>query len=546
LIHFIWQGMFVAILLAGVLRILRGQSTNARYAAACAALLLMLAAPLATMAIVMSSAPGRIANELSPVSAAQPESQRLAVEIESAIAPARTAKVTASPPPWSSIWSVRLASSLPWIILVWLLGVVCFSLRLIGGWLYTRRLQHYGNSPLEERWQQALHRLCRQLRVTRPVRLLESALVKVPMVVGWLRPVILLPVGALTGLTARQLEAIIAHELAHIRRHDYLINLLQAVVETLLFCHPAVWWVSRQIRQEREHCCDDLAVAVCGDSLTYARALLEMEQLRAAGPQLAMAANGGLLMNRIQRLVGTRPRHTDRFAGLVAGATALIAVVSVGAGAQILLQSADQKVSSIRQQETRQVKTSAETPGESNRADLEAEHAEAPKQAGIGPGIRRDERLAEPLIAALADRDWQVREASARSLGIIGDRRAVAPLVALLQDGNVYVRDQAITSLAMIGDRRAVEPLISALQDRNVYIRDNAITALGRLRDHRAVEPLIALLKDGNVYIRDNAAAALGALGDPRAIEPLKATLDDENPYVRETAAKSLAQLSGN
>src|SRR5262245_32870159 len=275
LIHFIWQGTLVALLLAGVLRMLRGASTNARYATACAALLLMLMAPPVTIAIIGSSAPGETANGLPPVSAAQPESRRLAVEIETADAPAQSADVTASPRPWSSVWSASLVSSLPWMILLWLLGVVFFSLRLIGGWLYTRRLKSHGTRSLEERWRQALRRLCSQLRVTRPVRLLESALVKVPMVIGWLRPVILLPVGALSGLTPQQLEAIIAHELAHIRRHDYLINLLQALIETLLFYHPAVWWVSRRIRQEREHCCDDLAVAVCGDACAYARALLE-------------------------------------------------------------------------------------------------------------------------------------------------------------------------------------------------------------------------------------------------------------------------------
>ncbi len=294
LIHFIWQGTFVALLLAVVLRMLRGASTNVRYAAACAALLLMLIAPLTTMTTIRLAVSGKAANGPSPMSAAQPESQPLTVEIEPAITPTQTADLTASPRPWLFIRSENIAPLLARMVLLWLSGVVCFSLRLIGGWLYTRRLRHYGTSLLEERWRQALHRLCRQLRVTRPVRLLESAMVKVPMVVGWLRPVILLPASAMTGLTAQQLEAIIAHELAHIRRHDYLINLLQAVVETLLFYHPAVWWVSRQIRQEREHYCDDLAVAVCGDALAYARALLELEQLRAAGPQLAMAASGGI------------------------------------------------------------------------------------------------------------------------------------------------------------------------------------------------------------------------------------------------------------
>src|SRR2546422_656218 len=109
-------------------------------------------------------------------------------------------------------------------------------------------------------------RLAARLRIRRPVRVLESAVVQVPAVIGWLRPVILLPASALTGLTPLQLDALVAHELAHVRRYDYLVNLIQSVIETLLFYHPAVWWASQQVREEREHCCDDLAVVVCGDA----------------------------------------------------------------------------------------------------------------------------------------------------------------------------------------------------------------------------------------------------------------------------------------
>src|SRR5205085_11492852 len=158
-------------------------------------------------------------------------------------------------------------------------------------------------APLRERvWQETLARLARRLRVSRPVRLCASALVEVPTVVGWLRPVVLLPVCALTALSAPQLEALIAHELAHIRRHDYLCNLLQTIIETLLFYHPAVWWLSKRVRIEREHCCDDAAVAATGDVLVYARALTALEQLRRRpAPALVIAANGGSLMQRIQR-----------------------------------------------------------------------------------------------------------------------------------------------------------------------------------------------------------------------------------------------------
>ena len=120
---------------------------------------------------------------------------------------------------------------------------------------------------------------------------------------GLARPVILLPTIALTGLTSEQWQAILAHELAHVRRSDYLINSLQTVVETLLFYHPAVWWVSGRIRLEREHCCDELAVAACGDAAVYMRALAEMEHLQGV-PEPALSVGGGSLVRRVRHLAG--------------------------------------------------------------------------------------------------------------------------------------------------------------------------------------------------------------------------------------------------
>jgi HEAT repeat protein len=414
------------------------------------------------------------------------------------------------------------------------------------------------------------------------------------MVVGWLRPVILLPASALTGLSPQQLEAILAHELAHIRRHDYLINLLQAVVETLLFYHPAVWWVSRRIRQEREHCCDDLAVAVCGDSLTYARALLEMEQLRAAGPQLAMAANGGSLMNRIQRLVGAQPKHANRFGGLFAGVITLTTLISAVAGAQILLQSssrADREVVSAWEREAMKVNAAADTPGDSNGAEagsaqddraaeallqtlqsaswdvrkaaverlaqirggraaelliaaLKDEHVQVREQAVIGLGIRRDERLAEPLIAALTDRDWQVREQAAIALARINDERAVGPLLKALRDSEWVVREQAARSLGTAGQERAVEPLINALQDQHEQVREAAAKSLGIIGDHRALKPLHQALQDADEQVRKKAAEALGMFRQSGGDSSMRMmALRSLDPTERAVAACALGKL---
>jgi Zn-dependent protease with chaperone function len=166
--------------------------------------------------------------------------------------------------------------------------------------------------------------LAERMGIQQKLRVLMSSVAEVPAVVGWIRPVILLPAAVVVGLTPRQLESLLAHELAHIRRYDYFVNILQMIVETFLFYHPAVWLVSERIRVERELCCDDLAVGFCGDVLSYARALSQLEQLRPAAPSLAMGSANGPLFQRIQRLLGRgryehAPSRLACAAGLLTG-----------------------------------------------------------------------------------------------------------------------------------------------------------------------------------------------------------------------------------
>jgi beta-lactamase regulating signal transducer with metallopeptidase domain len=223
------------------------------------------------------------------------------------------------------------------VVALWLGGVLLLSARLASGLLTTWRLAIADTRPVPESWRQALAHLVTRLRVSRPVRLAASALIHVPAVIGWWRPVILIPVSVLTGsgLTPLQLDALLAHELAHVRRHDYLVNLLQSAIETLLFYHPAVWWVSARVREEREHCCDDLAVAACGDARCYATALLAMEQLRAP-PALALAASGGSLVGRVRRLL--LPSAAEAFPRWLAGVVGVGLALAVVIGGGLRLQ----------------------------------------------------------------------------------------------------------------------------------------------------------------------------------------------------------------
>ncbi|QOY91406.1 M56 family metallopeptidase [Paludibaculum fermentans] len=320
LLHFLWQGTLLALLFALAQRFLASSSARARYAAAASA---MLAMPLSGLVTFFYLAP-------------------------TATAPAAissTGSFTAALAPTVHTAQALAASSrdyLPWLAYAWMAGVLLLSLRMLGQWTILQRYRRIAIRPVEQQWQRSVQLLAQRLRLRRPIRLYESAIADVPAVVGWLRPVILIPVSALTQLTPGQVEALLAHELAHIRRHDYLINLLQTSVETLFFYHPAVWWVGRCMRQEREHCCDDIAVQVCGDAVVYARALADLEQLRFQMPALAMAANGGSLLKRIERLILPQPARTAPAAlwltacGLIAATLVVWATPSLHVSAKVL------------------------------------------------------------------------------------------------------------------------------------------------------------------------------------------------------------------
>ncbi len=193
------------------------------------------------------------------------------------------------------------------IVTLWFIGVVFFLLKLLGSISYVYYLKNRLNFPVEEYWQETLDKLREKSNLSQYIELVESALVRSPLVVGHLKPMILFPIGAINRLNTNEVEAILAHELAHVMRHDYLFNILQNVIEALFYFHPAVWWMSSQIRTERENCCDDIAIELCGNSLTYAKSLVSVQEMAYFSPHLAMAFAGNnrkkQLLLRIQRVL---------------------------------------------------------------------------------------------------------------------------------------------------------------------------------------------------------------------------------------------------
>lgn len=340
LLHFIWQGIVVAILLTCVLFVLRGRAASIRYGVAMCVMLLMPALLAATIwriwalpketSVYGIPFPHLVSVHRRPQSSAPKSTRNASTILTKNILAAESPKYSAR-----TGFAGRLDSLLPWLVFVWVIGVSVLSLRFAFVFVRVQHLRRKSVNAVIAYWQKRLARLCKKMKITHPVRLLESNLIQVPTVIGWMRPVILLPASALTGLTPNQLEAILAHELAHIRRYDYLFNLFHKAAEILLFYHPAVWWISHRIRLERERCCDELAVKACGDALTYARALTRLEKLRNVPAQFVISAGGGSLLHRIRHILNTPATQPDCPTWKTMGVCVIITIFIVGVTAHI-------------------------------------------------------------------------------------------------------------------------------------------------------------------------------------------------------------------
>jgi beta-lactamase regulating signal transducer with metallopeptidase domain len=310
LIHSVWQGTAAALFLAIALRGLRNSSARLRYAAACIAMLWLVIQPLATFCLIPAPA--------------TPLAESFAARGVGAAA-LETVKVLPALP--SGTWNYPLPAQreriLPFVVALWGLGVGLMLLLRGAGWASVRRWKRTGAVALEQFWQARIEQLRLRLRVRRRIPAFASLVVDTPVVAGWLKPVILVPASALTGMDPAYLEALLLHELAHIRRYDHWVNMLQTQVEMLGFYHPAVWWISSVMRIERENCCDDLVVGALPDRRVYLRALVQLEEMRGALPSFGVAAAGGSLLNRVRRLTGHQAPHRPNATGLSAAALAV-------------------------------------------------------------------------------------------------------------------------------------------------------------------------------------------------------------------------------
>ena len=301
LLHSLWQIVAIACVLAIVLRIMKQKSAAARYMVSISAMAIVVVTALATFAIYM------IESNDSVISFVTNSTARISLS---------SGKVSAFQ---SFLSGVEYYT--PAIVNTWIIGSILFLIKLIGGYTYLARLAS-NSIPLDQRVFNALEKLKRQFDINRSVELCASNNVDSPMVMGFIRPIILFPIGLVNQLTSEEVAAVLAHELAHIKRHDFFLNILQAITESIFYYHPALWYISKQINTEREASCDAMAIDITGNKISYAQTLIKLQEIKQMipSPALGMAGNAGQFSYRIKRILNlptANSRLKERLMGFI-------------------------------------------------------------------------------------------------------------------------------------------------------------------------------------------------------------------------------------
>lgn len=325
LLHSLWQGLVCFGLLTVALRIIPTFYSGLRYAVSTGGLLLLFGMSVITFLHFYS---------IEQVSAAGESTIRF-------ITPGREVASDFSVSALTHMAESLLQSSLPFVVIVWGIGAFAFSLRVVGGYWYIKNVSRNA-IPVDAGWSARIQSLAQSLGVNQFISIAESPFVHAPLVIGYLKPVILIPVGMISGLSTDQLESVLIHELIHIRRGDYLVNIIQSVLEALFFFNPFVWVISAAIRREREHCCDDTVVKIQGKPLVYVHALATLEEVRLSRTALALslADNKNQLLHRIKRIM---ERSVQNYSGRERFVPVVLLVVGLMCASWLTIQSRNEK-----------------------------------------------------------------------------------------------------------------------------------------------------------------------------------------------------------
>jgi bla regulator protein blaR1 len=334
IIHSIWQATLIAIITGIILILLQKKSAQIRYIVANTALILVLISAITTFTFHLEkeSKTDAIISEFVEKAKTQPIVFQQNTTDLAEKTTENTAEIKSEGLLSINAFKSYFTRHLPLIVMVWLLGVTAFILRLLSGISYTAYLRNKMNFPTDEYWLETLENLKNKIGLKQTIELVESALVRSPIVVGHLKPMILFPIGAINRLNPNEVEAILAHEIAHILRKDYLFNIIQSIIEALFYFHPAVWWLSSVVRSERENCCDDVAIKICGNSMTYAKSLVSVQEMALYPSQLSMGFAGNKkneLLIRIQRVLNQPYKNINNMEKIIATTIIIASLIGI-------------------------------------------------------------------------------------------------------------------------------------------------------------------------------------------------------------------------
>lgn len=322
LLHSLWQGLLFAMLMSSVLLLIPQRRSGLRYTVAISALILFAGISAKTFLMVYQpeeAAAGKNQQQVT-VSTVLPDlSESSQMEQDEYSVLEKTA----------AFIKTEYGKNISIAVSIWMLGVIIFGLKFAGGFAYSRRLKK-SFEKADHRSKSLFRKLTDQLNISENVEIGESRLVKTPLTIGFFKPLVLFPAGMIAGIPGDQLEAILLHELAHIKRKDYLVNILQSFAEVIFFFNPAVWWMSNKIREEREHVCDDIAAEYCGDKLSLMKALSTVNQSGFAESNFALTfgRNKNNIYRRIKRMTGTNDNPNGRMAVLTLLTILLTAIIA--------------------------------------------------------------------------------------------------------------------------------------------------------------------------------------------------------------------------
>jgi beta-lactamase regulating signal transducer with metallopeptidase domain/HEAT repeat protein len=576
LVHSLWQGAVIAAAFAVLLLVTKSSSPALRYWAGLTALLAMVAVPVATAFRSVeppSATPGFVleAPATEPGDAGAPLPVADVANENTAASAAITDNGLSTSILVSALQDAALRA-MPWMVALWFVGLLLSSMRLLGGLIRTRRMTRVGVTPAGAALEARVRALAARIDLTRAVKVLESANENAPLVIGALRPVIVLPASLLTGLTPLQLDMLLVHELAHIRRNDFMTNLVQTVIDTLLFYHPAARWVSKRVREERENCCDDIAVTICGgDARAYAETLLTLEEARPDSYHLAAAARGGTLLRRVQRLIPGQPAHMELgpiwIAGVVTIAAALFTgreAVALGVHSSLIPGTRIEMAADTIDKDSRRPDPSKAAPSTVIRAPgggslderwswAERRGASLGSSYWIGYVVQGDPDAtsfyyASDVPVSISNGSIQMsgsmRFMSNDAADMVFAGVRVAPLVGEHHPNSILMLFQVSQGIT---GRRITRTHVSTFSIP-AYFFGRPLIWLDRAGDSESIEKLQAMMSSATIDAQKNIVGAIGTHTSDRLVVPVLSRLalsGSANEEVRESAIEALGREDG-